>query len=58
MITSVSESEDGTVHVLQYDWAEHFQPYFKRGAFDGITSFHHLIFSSGTPGKVGCEDAM
>ncbi len=31
---------------------EHFQPYFKRGAFDGITSFHHLIFSSGTPGKV------
>ncbi len=31
---------------------EHFQPYFKRGACDGITSFHHLIFSSGTPGKV------
>lgn len=43
--------EDGTVLVQQYDWASFFQPYFRRAAFDGIKSWHHLVFSSATPGK-------
>ena len=43
--------EDGRVLVRQYDWASHFQPYFRRAAFDGIKSWHHLVFSSATPGK-------
>ena len=43
--------EDGTVYVQQYDWAEYFAPFFKRTAFDGIKSWHHLAFSSTTPGQ-------
>ena len=43
--------EDGTVIVPFYDWSGFFQPYFRRGAFDGIKSLHHLVFSSATPGK-------
>ena len=41
--------EDGSILVPQYDWAEFFAPYFKRSAFDGIKSFHHLEFSSEKP---------
>ena len=29
--------EDGTTIVSQYDWAGFFQPFFKRGALDGIS---------------------
>ena len=43
--------EDGTTIVEQFDWAGFFQPYFRRGAFDGIKSWHHLVFSSETPGQ-------
>ena len=43
--------EDGTPIVDQYDWAGFFQPYFRRGAFDGIKSWHHLVFSSAAPGQ-------
>ena len=43
--------EDGTVLVEQYDWATHFDSFFRRAAFDGIKSWHHLVFSSETPGK-------
>ena len=43
--------EDGSVNVPQFDWAGFFQPYFRRGAFDGIKSWHHLVFSSETPGQ-------
>ena len=42
--------EDGTTFVHQYDWAGFFQSYFRRGAFDGIKSIHHLVFSSAKPG--------
>ena len=42
--------EDGTVLVDQYDWVGYFQSYFRRGAFDGIKSLHHLVFSSAAPG--------
>ena len=45
--------EDGTVLVHQYDWATFFAPYFRRSAFDGIKSWHHLVFSSTAPGQ--CE---
>ena len=48
--------EDGTTIVPQYDWAGFFQPFFKRGAFDGIKSWHHLTFSSATPGKAMVRD--
>ena len=42
-------TEDGTTIVPQHDWAGYFQPYFRRGAFDGIKSLHHLVFSSAKP---------
>ena len=48
--------EDGTVLVDQYDWAGYFQSYFKRGAFDSIKSWHHLAFSSATPGQAQVRD--
>ncbi len=40
-------TEDGTVIVPQYDWAEYFDTFFKRQAFKGL---HHLVFSTSTPG--------
>ena len=43
--------EDGTTIAPQFDWAEFFQPHFRRGAFDGIKSWHHLRFSSAAPGQ-------
>ena len=43
--------EDGTVLVEQYNWAGYFDTFFRRAAFDGIKSWHHLVFSSETPGK-------
>lgn len=42
--------EDGTVLVPQFNWADHFSPFFKRNAFAGIKSLHHLVFSADTPG--------
>ena len=48
--------EDNTTIVTQFDWAGYFQPFFKRGAFDGIKSWHHLVFSSATPGKAKVKD--
>ena len=30
----------------QYDWATHFAPYFRRNAFAGIKSLHHLVFDA------------
>lgn len=51
--------EDGTTLIEQFDWAGFFQPYFRRGAFDGIKSWHHLVFSSEKPGhavvRVYCD---
>ena len=44
--------EDGTVLVNQYNWAAFFDPIFRRNAFDGIKSFHHLVFEDTKPGKV------
>ena len=44
-------TEDGTVIVPQYNWSEFFAPYFKRQAFKGIKSIHHLVFSSRKPGS-------
>ncbi len=44
--------EDGTMIVPQYDRAQFFAPYFKRQAFDGIKSLHHLVFTSDKPGQV------
>lgn len=44
--------EDGTIIVKQYDWAKFFSAYFKRNAFDGIKSFHHLKFDAKKPGVV------
>lgn len=41
--------EYGTVLAPQYDWAGYFQEYFKRGAFDGIKTWSHLVFNSATP---------
>ncbi len=43
-------TEDGTVIVPQFDWAEYFATFFRRQAFKGIKSLHHLVFSSSTPG--------
>jgi hypothetical protein len=45
--------EDGTVLVEQYDWAAFFDQYFRRNAFDGIKSFHHLIFTKDKHGQDG-----
>jgi hypothetical protein len=45
-------SEDGTVFVHQYNWASFFEGVFKRQAFDGIKSLHHLVFAATNPGKV------
>lgn len=42
--------EDGTVIVPQYNWADFFAPCFRRQAFKGIKSLHHLVFSSTQPG--------
>ena len=39
-------TEDGTIIVPQYDWAEHFSTFFRRQAFKGIKCLHHLVFSS------------
>ena len=36
--------EDGTTIEEQRDWATYFSDYFCRNAFDGIKSFHHLVF--------------
>ena len=44
--------EDGTILVNQYNWSGYFSPYFRRAAFDGIKSLHHLVFSKDTPGQV------
>ena len=44
--------EDGTIIVPQYDWASFFQDKFKRQAFEGIKSLHHLVFSADRPGEV------
>ena len=43
--------EDGTVLVHQYDWSSFFAPFYRRNAFDGIKSWHHLSFSATEPGK-------
>jgi hypothetical protein len=43
--------EKGEVIVKQYNWASFLKPYFKRQAFEGIKSLHHLVFSSSTPGQ-------
>ena len=48
--------EDGTTFVHQYDWAGFFQSYFRRGAFDGIKSIHHLVFSLAKPGTAVVRD--
>ena len=37
-------NENGTIIVHQYNWSEFFSSFFKRQAFDGIKSLHHLIF--------------
>lgn len=42
--------EDGTVIVAQYNWSDFFSRFFKRNAFTGIKSLHHLIFSEDKPG--------
>ncbi len=44
--------ENGEVIVRQYDWAKFFATYYKRQAFEGIKSLHHLVFDHLTPGKV------
>jgi hypothetical protein len=44
--------ENGEVIVKQYDWASSFRKFFKRKAFEGIKSLHHLVFSSSSPGVV------
>ena len=44
--------ENGEVIVKQYNWASFFTPFFKRQAFDGIKSLHHLVFMSSKPGEV------
>ena len=38
-------SEDGTIHVPQYDWSDYLKTFFKRQAFKGIKSLHHLVVS-------------
>ena len=43
--------KEDTTFVDQYDWVGFFRPFFKSGAVDGIKSWHHLVFSSATPGK-------
>ena len=44
-------SEDGTVLVPQYDWAAYFSGFFRRQAFKGIKSLHHLVFCRSIPGE-------
>ena len=44
--------ENGEVIVRQYNWSGFFATYFRRQAFDGIESLHHLVFDSQTPGRV------
>ena len=44
-------NEDGTIIVPQFNWAVYFAPFFKKTAFTGIKSLHHLVFSSEMKGK-------
>ena len=44
--------EDCTVIVKQYDWSTYLSSYFKKTAFSGIKSLHHLSFSASEPGIV------
>ncbi len=48
--TQLVGTEDGTVIVTQFNWAEFFSQYFRRQAFKGIKSWHHLVFSDTIPG--------
>ncbi len=45
-------SESGNTFVRQYNWSDYFHKFYKRQAFDGIKSFHHLKFDQTRPGKV------
>ncbi len=45
-------SESGNTFVRQYNWSDYFHRFYKRQAFDGIKSFHHLKFEQTRPGKV------
>ena len=49
--TQLVGKEDGTIIVPQYDWATHFAPYFRRSAFAGIKSLHHLVFDAEKKGQ-------
>ena len=44
--------EDSTTLVHQYNWSGFYGPYFKRQAFQGIKSLHHLVFTSDKPREV------
>lgn len=44
--------ENGEVIVPQYNWSSYFATYFRRQAFEGIKTLHHLVFSSSSPGEV------
>ena len=50
--TQLVGREDGTIIVPQYDWAGFLSTYFKRQAFEGIKSLHHLVFEASAPGIV------
>ena len=51
-IAQLVGKENGTTIVHQYNWSEYFRSYFKRQAFDGIKSLHHLIFEDSRRGQV------
>lgn len=54
--TQLVGTENGTTIVPQYNWSDYFAPFFKRNAFQGIKSLHHLVFEAGTPGVVKVRD--
>jgi hypothetical protein len=49
--------EDGTVIVPQYNWADHFATFFRKNAFAGIKSLHHLVFSADRPGEAQVRES-
>ena len=44
-------TQDGTVLVPTYNWAEYLPSYFKSNPFKGIKKLHHLRFISSHPGS-------
>ena len=51
-------TQDGTVIVPTYNWADFFDAPFRQTALKGIKSMHHLTFTSSKPGCAIVKDSI